>query len=82
MIQAMIDITSEHNVKQKQPKSAIFSCFELISRGCDFDLISICPWGNSHMELNTNRCHHVYLGWASTIYWKCLSNKVVSTSLR
>ena len=39
MIQAMIDITSEHNVsKAKQP--AIFSCFELISPGCDLEMIS------------------------------------------
>ena len=35
MLQAMIDITSE----QKQQKSAIFSCFELISPGCDLEMI-------------------------------------------
>ena len=40
MLQAMIDITSEHNVSKNNTKSAIFSCFELISPGCDLEMIS------------------------------------------
>ena len=54
-IQAMIDITSEHNVSennQNQLSSDVLGWFHLAV--------------TSPMEPNTSWCHHVYLGWVST----------------
>ena len=31
-------------------------------------MISPWPWGNSPMEPNINRCHHVYLAWVSRCF--------------
>ena len=52
MLQAMIDIKSEHNVS-KNNKNKLFQLFELISPGCDLEMISPRPWGSSPMEPNT-----------------------------
>ena len=38
-------------------------------------MISTWPWGNSPMEPNTNRSHHVYLGWVSTDLLEVLVQK-------
>ena len=61
----MIDISSEHDNKQTT-KMGYFSCFDLISPGCDLEVILPWPWYNSPMKLNTYQCDHVYLAWVST----------------
>ena len=63
MLQAMIDITNEHNVNKNNKNqlfSAVLSWFHLAVtlRWSQHDLRD-----NSPMEPNANRCHHVYLGW-------------------
>ena len=82
MIQAMIDITSEHNVSknnQNQLSSAVLSWFHLAValRWSQHDLGVTPLWNQTPADV-------IMCTWVASrpIYWKCLSNNVVSTILR
>ena len=81
IIQAMIDITSEHNVSknnQNQLFSAVLSWFHLAVtlRWSQHDLGVAPLWNQTPTDV-------IMCNWVGfrLIYWKCLSNNVVSTIL-
>ena len=83
MLQAMIDITSEHNVSKNNKNqlfSAVLSWFHLAVtlRWSDHDIGIRTPLWNQ-TPTDVIMCTWVGL---RPIYWKCWSNNVVSTILR
>ena len=80
MFQDIVYISSEQNVS-KTKKKAIFNRFAQIWSCCDLEMTAPWPLDNSPMKPNTNPCHHMYLGWARSIYWKCWSNNLFKRNI-
>ena len=81
MFQDIVYISSEHNVSKNNEKKAIFNRFAQIWSCCDLEMTAPWPLDNSPMKPNTNPCHHMYLGWARSIYLKCWSNNLFKRNI-